>query len=390
MSRTPIAPPKASMSIHCGAAALSAALLLGCGGGDTPRATRQVADTGAPDAEAPDSALPDPWAQDAPVPDAEAKDAAVPDAAVPVIVDPGPLPLHVEGTTVDGASRYGRYGCAVEVDAGGPEVVYRVVAERAGFLAATLAGAQGLAVHLLSVDDPGPCLARGDRHAAAWVEPGTYFVAVDTLPPAAPGAYALDVALTAPADLAAEGVEPTVAAAALRAFTRAWAQADTDRLEYAIVDFSRPSAERREWIFDLAAGTLLWNLYVTHGQGSSDPRDPGRAATFSNVPESHQSSLGLMRSAETYVGDYGRSFRLDGLEPGYNDLVRPRDIVMHPWEEARPEAIAANGGYLTESWGCPAIDDRVAPEVIDRMAGGALYFFWYPDGDWSAASTYLR
>ena len=46
-------------------------------------------------------------------------------------------------------------------------------------------------------------------------------------------------------------------------------------------------------------------------------------------------------------------------------------------------------GHALESWGCPAIDDRVAPDVVARMADGALSLFWYPDGDWSENSAYL-
>ena len=55
------------------------------------------------------------------------------------------------------------------------------------------------------------------------------------------------------------------------------------------------------------------------------------ATKFSNTNDSHQSSLGLMRTGETYYGSYGYSLRLDGLEDGYNDAVRSRAIVIHPW-----------------------------------------------------------
>ena len=44
------------------------------------------------------------------------------------------------------------------------------------------------------------------------------------------------------------------------------------------------------------------------------------------VLESH---LHLMRTAERYTGSYGTSLRLDGLEPGFNDAVRSRAIVIH-------------------------------------------------------------
>ena len=126
---------------------------------------------------------------------------------------------------------------------------------------------------------------------------------------------------------------------------------------------------------------------VAHGEGSAHADDPGQAVRFSNVPESHQSSLGLMRAGEAYEGDYGHSFRLDGLEAGYNEQVRRRDIVVHPSAGSRPAYVAEHGEVLN-SWGCPAIDDTLAPAVVDTLAEGALLLFWYPDGDWSERSAY--
>jgi hypothetical protein len=341
-----------------------------------------------------DVSVVEPDARPAPAPDA-APTPPAPEPCPPGVECLDALPASVRGDTRGGPSDIPRYGCAPDVDESGPERLYRIEVRHEGLLAAALSGLDGetdVDVHLLSARDSGACLDRGHWRAAAWVRPGTYYIAVDTWVDAdgepLPGAYTLDVAWTDGAHLATAGLDPVVADRALRVFARAWAREDTDRLEYAIVDFTLESALPREWIVDLATGEVLWHLHVTHGEASAAPGDPGRAVSFSNVPESHQSSLGLMRSAETYTGDYGYSFRLDGLEPGYNDNVRRRDIVMHPWEDARPEAITAAG--LPTSWGCPAIDDRLATPVVDLMAGGALYWFWYPDGDWSRRSTYLN
>jgi hypothetical protein len=378
---------------------------------------RPDAATGAPDADDPQAEpLPDADdPSDPPGPDATDPDAGepsdpplepVPDAGDPPNVpDPGPcppdvvcvdrLPFRDRGDTRGGPRTVDRYACAPDVDESGPERRYRIDVAHEGLLAVSLTGLDpgtDVDVHLLAGPAPDDCLDRGHWRAAAWVRPGTYWIVVDTWVDAQgeplPGAYTLDVALTDAAALAVAGLDPEVADRALRVFARAWAREDTDRLEYAIVDFTLESALPREWIVDLATGEVLWHLHVTHGEASAAPGDAARAVAFSNIPESHQSSLGLMRSAETYTGDYGYSFRLDGLEPGYNDNVRRRDIVMHPWEDARPEAIDARGALPT-SWGCPAIDDRIASPVVDLMSGGALYWFWYPDGDWSEQSVYL-
>jgi hypothetical protein len=300
----------------------------------------------------------------------------------PIDVSTLPFAGPVDVATA-GATRYSSYGCASSVDLGGPEVIHRVVVTESGLLAAEVS--EG-AVFLLRSNDPADCVSGGKKRAATFVEPGTYFVSVEAGSASAPS---LSIAHTTPSWLGAQGMSAEVARTGLKAFSTAWSRSDSERLDYALVDFSMPSSERREWIVDLETSTLLWNLYVAHGWGSADPNDPARAIVFSNVPESHQSSLGMLRTAEPYVGDYGQSCRLDGLEPGYNDNVRPRDIVVHPWEESQADYVAANG-MTGPTWGCPAIDDQLAPEVVARIAGGTLLWFWYPDGDWSLASTYLQ
>ncbi len=296
------------------------------------------------------------------------------------------LPYYGRANTVGGASRFDAYGCAPGTDESGPERVYRLEVAHEGFLAIDLGDMPegvDVDVHLLRELDPDACVDRGHWRAAGWVTPGTWWIVADTWVTGdgreLPGAFSLS----------AEGMDPEVGQAALRAFALAWEQGDTGRLEYGITDFSMHSSAPRQWIVDLVAGEVLWNLHTNHGEASADVGDPGLAVAFSNVPGSHQSSLGMYRSAETYTGDYGYSFRFDGLEPGYNDAVRERAIVMHPWVGSRPETIDETG-YLPHSWGCPAIDDRISAPVVDLMHGGALYFFWYPDGDWSERSRYLR
>ena len=259
---------------------------------------------------------------------------------------------------------------------------YRIDVGEPGFLAVELVDGTGELV-LASERDPATTLDTGTR-AGALLEPGTYWIDANV-----PEAYAVRMQLTTAATLGAYGIATDPATDAVRVFGAAWRRRDTRRFEYAITDFSLHSSIGRQWIFDLASGELLWNLHVAHGRGSTDGVDLGVAVTFSNVPESHQSSLGLVRSAERYDGDYGRSFRLDGLEPGFNDNVRDRAIVMHPWEGSRPEAVAADG-MAAVTWGCPAVDDRIAPSVVERIADGVVMLFWYPDATWRESSSYLR
>jgi hypothetical protein len=151
-----------------------------------------------------------------------------------------------------------------------------------------------------------------------------------------------------------------------------------------VIDYSRPSTEKRLWVFDLRSRDLLYEELVAHGRGSGE----ALATHFSNQPDTHRSSLGLFATDATYVGSNGYSLRLDGLEAGFNDRARERAIVMHGAPYVSEEFVRAQG-RLGRSWGCPALDDAIARGVIDRIKGGSLLFAYYPDPAWLATSKYL-
>lgn len=153
----------------------------------------------------------------------------------------------------------------------------------------------------------------------------------------------------------------------------------------AVIDFSKPSTEPRLWIFDLRRRTLVLEELVAHGQGSGDDI----ATLFSNVSGSHQSSIGLFRTQESYFGQHGYSLRMDGLEPGVNDLARDRAIVIHGADYVNTDWIERYG-RLGRSHGCPAVSREVAGQVVDSLKDGQFLFSYYPDPEWLAQSDYLN
>ncbi len=184
----------------------------------------------------------------------------------------------------------------------------------------------------------------------------------------------------------APDANPTVIALALEAAECAAASgaaAPAQRL--AVIDYSRPSTERRLWVFDLKKTALLYAEHVAHGRNSGE----NFANAFSNRESSHQSSLGLFATAETYNGGNGYSLRMDGLEPGVNDLARVRAIVMHGAPYVDP-VMAQRQGRLGRSFGCPAVRPAVANSVIDTLKEGQLVFAYYPDQQWLANSRFFR
>jgi len=212
--------------------------------------------------------------------------------------------------------------------------------------------------------------AAAPRGMVRWLPAGSHVVEVWSGGPAS-AIVAVNVVSTDM--LVSWGVEAELARTALLAADRAWTEGHARRPALAIVDFALPSTQERLWLVDLADGQLRHHLFVSHGKSSGHPTDARRAVRFSNRPRSNQSSPGLFRASETYVGDHGRSMRLDGLEPAINDLARDRAIVVHGAEYARVEHIE-EWGYLGRSRGCPAVDDRVVQRLIDELHDGGLLY----------------
>ena len=76
---------------------------------------------------------------------------------------------------------------------------------------------------------------------------------------------------------------------------------------------------------------------------------------------SNQSSLGLFRTEDTYIGGQGYSLRLEGLEPGVNDRAMERRVVVHGADYADP-SVVGELGRLGRSHGCLALPRHGAPE----------------------------
>jgi hypothetical protein len=152
-----------------------------------------------------------------------------------------------------------------------------------------------------------------------------------------------------------------------------------------VIDYSKPSTQPRLWVLDLRTREIVYEELVAHGQGSGG----NVPDTFSNKPESHQTSIGLFVTEGTYVGKNGYSLRLNGLERGFNDRAKERAIVMHGAPYVN-DAIGKSLGRLGRSHGCPAVREPVARELIDHVKGGSLVFSYYPDADWLKTSSFLN
>lgn len=154
---------------------------------------------------------------------------------------------------------------------------------------------------------------------------------------------------------------------------------------FTIIDFEKPSTEKRFYTIDLKNKRLKYHTYVAHGRNTGQ----NIATDFSNIPHSNKSSLGFSVTGETYVGSKGYSLRLDGKEKSYNDKVRSRAVVIHAAEYATEEWIKRYG-RLGRSQGCPALPPDLSREVIDSIKDRTMIFTYYPDETYLRNSPYLQ
>lgn len=151
-----------------------------------------------------------------------------------------------------------------------------------------------------------------------------------------------------------------------------------------VIDYSKPSSEKRLWVFDLRRGRTLFNTWVSHGKNSGGLY----ATSFSNNPGSLKSSIGVFETAEPYIGHNGYSLRLRGLEQGFNSTAYERAVVIHGAAYANPGSMRSYG--IGRSWGCPAVSSSLSTPLINAIKNDSLVVAYYPDRHWLNSSRFLN
>jgi hypothetical protein len=148
-----------------------------------------------------------------------------------------------------------------------------------------------------------------------------------------------------------------------------------------IVDYTKPSSQPRLWVFDLKRKKLVLKTVVAHGVGS------GRGLyvnNLSNTTDSYTSSIGVMLTGAPYIGYYGYSLDLYGLEPGFNDKAYERRIVMHSWPPLKKDQT------IGRSNGCLVVSPAISENLINRIKDGTIIVSYFPDPVWLKKSTFLN
>ena len=152
-----------------------------------------------------------------------------------------------------------------------------------------------------------------------------------------------------------------------------------------IIDFSKPSTDKRFYLIDLANRALIYHTYTSHGVNTGEDM----ALAFSNKEGSRQSSLGFYLTAETYEGKHGTSLKLDGVERGFNHRARKRYIVIHSADYVTESFINENG-RLGRSWGCPALPPDLTQSIIEQIKEGSVLFIYGDDENYLSKSKLIK
>lgn len=140
------------------------------------------------------------------------------------------------------------------------------------------------------------------------------------------------------------------------------------------INFKTHSGKYRYFVYDLKNDKILQKAIVSHGSGSVIANSS--ALKFSNKEGSYQSSLGKYEIRESYIGKFGKSYRLHGLD-STNSNAMQRAIVLHSYN-CIPDKESENLACL--SLGCPMLSQVAFNETakyIDQSKKSIILYAFY-------------
>lgn len=115
-----------------------------------------------------------------------------------------------------------------------------------------------------------------------------------------------------------------------------------------IVDYTRPSNERRMFVIDLSSKAVIHNTWSAHGGGKDRSQDSGNDG-FGSSPKMSNDPGSLLSSEGFYVakqassgGTYLNNVTLEGID-SHNSSMGSRAIVIHGWRTPNQE-------YVNKTW----------------------------------------
>ena len=129
----------------------------------------------------------------------------------------------------------------------------------------------------------------------------------------------------------------------------------TDRV--LVADLQRHSGLPRMVLVNPTNGQWIDSGLVAHGSGA---QTFAFTAVYSNKPNSYCSSQGRYRIGQAYTGNFGKAYKLHGLDPTNNNAYQ-RLVVLHQYRCVPEQAVYPD--FICNSLGCP----MVSPGFLQRL-----------------------
>ena len=119
-----------------------------------------------------------------------------------------------------------------------------------------------------------------------------------------------------------------------------------------LIDMKIPSEKYRFVVYDLQKDSVLEQGIVAHGIGS-ETGIHGQLK-FSNIPNSKATSLGKYAIGNSYIGQFGKAYKLHGLDTSNNKAFE-RYVVLHQYHMVPYEQ---KNYPIIRSEGCPMVSNK--------------------------------
>ena len=124
------------------------------------------------------------------------------------------------------------------------------------------------------------------------------------------------------------------------------------------IDMGISSGKNRFFVYKMDKDSIEMEGLVAHGSCNTRFLEQAR---FSNTPNCGCSSLGKYKVGQAYQGEFGKSFRLLGLDSSNSNALK-RGIVLHGFRPVPDNEIYPKS--LCNSFGCP----MVSPGFLDKLS----------------------
>ncbi|UUV22237.1 murein L,D-transpeptidase catalytic domain family protein [Paenimyroides aestuarii] len=141
-----------------------------------------------------------------------------------------------------------------------------------------------------------------------------------------------------------------------------------------LADMAIKSRYNRFFVYDVKNNRVLHKGLVAHGKGSNT--GTYGELQFSNVEGSNMTSLGNYKVGASYVGRFGKSYKLHGLDPT-NDQAFARYVVLHTYTFMPHEEHLVP---IINSEGCPMVSQetfKILENIIDNSKKPILLRIYY-------------